>query len=74
MDEQQQREHTAGRSIKVSVWGGDLDSLELAALDSARRFFGTEVRLEVVRDYQVFHYQDTEPAKRYHANITVQEI
>ena len=74
MEDQQQREELAGRSITVSAYGPDMDSLELAALDSARTFFGATARLEVVRDYRVHVYPEREPAKRYHSNITVREI
>jgi hypothetical protein len=75
MDEdQQQRDGVLGRSINVEAWGPDLDGLELAALDSARKFFGPEVRLEVVREYAVREYPMYEPARRYHANVTVREV
>jgi hypothetical protein len=73
MDETREGERTWGRSIQVSAWGNSKDELELAALDTARDFFGGEVRLEVVPDYQVFSYEQ-DPKGRYNANVTVAEI
>lgn len=73
-EDQQQRENVSGRSINVSAWGPDMNGLELDALDSARKFFGAEVQLEVVRDYSVREYAHEAPERRYHAGITVREI
>jgi hypothetical protein len=75
VNENEQRESMAGRSIRVGVDAPDLAALELAALDSAREFFGPDVRLEVVRDYQVHDMKSrNDPARRWMASITVREI
>lgn len=42
-----------GRRISVLAYGDNADEIELSALDQARRFFGDDMRLEVVRDYAV---------------------
>ncbi len=73
MDELGQREQVSGRSVAVSVWGANTGALEMAALDAAREFFGPEVHLEVVPDYQAHCYKD-EPRGRFHANVTVREV
>jgi hypothetical protein len=74
MDETGQREQTSGRSVSVYVLAADATALELAALDEARRFFGGEVRLVIVRDYKVATYTTNDPAQRYGASITVHEV
>jgi len=72
-DEVQQGEQVKGRRLSVLAYGADVDSMELAALDEARKFFGPDVRLEVIRDYSVV-VKDGDPARRYYASVTVREI
>ena len=78
-DDTQQGERSLGRSIEVLASGDNADEIELAALDEARKFFGKDIRLEVVRDYRVF---DVRPGsaleakaagKGYQATVTVRE-
>lgn len=52
-DTDRQVQPPPGRLMNVTVYGDTAEELELAALDQARKFFGSDPRLEVVRDYQV---------------------
>lgn len=74
MSDETRQDQQTGRRITVGVYGGGADTLELAALDEARKFFGTEARLEVQRSYHVHAYTLHSPDERYHANITVCEL
>jgi hypothetical protein len=78
-DDTQQGERRLGRSIEVLAFGDNADEIELAALDEARKFFGRDIHLEVVRDYRVL---DVRPGgaleakaggKGYQATVTVRE-
>lgn len=74
-DDLQQGEYTLGRSLMVSAYGGDMPGLEMAALDEARKFFGPDLRLEVVPGYRAFaDALAKEASKRYHASVTVREV
>jgi hypothetical protein len=55
MNDRDQDQHVSadGRILHVTVHGDNANELELAALDEARGFFGPDVHLEVVNDYQV---------------------
>jgi len=55
-----QRTEPYGRSITIYGYGNTADEIELSALDEARKVFGADLRLEVVRDYPVFP-PDAEP-------------
>jgi hypothetical protein len=74
MSEQQAGERIHGRSVMVYAYGTDVEALEMAALDEARKFFGPEIQLEVVRDYAVGTYTKNEPGRRYVAGVTVREV
>lgn len=39
--------------MDVCVFGNSPEELEFAALDEARKFFGEDLQLDVVRSYQV---------------------
>lgn len=49
------QEDIASRRLLTEVYGSNVGELEMAALDVARRFFGGDAQLEVVRDYSVGH-------------------
>lgn len=74
MSEQREQEQTSERSVTLEVWGADVNSLEMAALDGAREFFGTEARLKVVRKYDARMWLLNPPERRFHAHITVREL
>ena len=70
-----------GRQVKLLVVGDNAYELELAALDEAREFFGTDMRLKVVDDYVAFPIDPAdsvakvrESGKRFYATVTVQTI
>jgi hypothetical protein len=42
-----------GRTFNARVAGDTAEEIEFAALDEARKFFGPDVQLEVVKDYSV---------------------
>jgi hypothetical protein len=54
MSEHDQSTRPSGRTLSVYAYGDTAEQMELMALDKARAFFGTDVRLDVVRDYAVF--------------------
>ena len=74
MSEQREGELLHGRSVSMYVYGADMEALEMAALDEARKFFGDQMHLEVIHDYQVFTYSQEPPERHYAANVTVREI
>ena len=78
MNEQEQRERTYGRRITVEVRADSMNELEMAALDEARAYFGSEVQLEVLPNYHVHAYghgvDNSNNGKRYHANVMVAEL
>lgn len=59
------------RTVNVCAYGDTADEIELAALDKARDFFGTDVQLEIVRDYAVIevqsHRREVAGGKKYEA-------
>lgn len=63
-DDTQQGERRLGRSIEVLAFGDNADEIELAALDEARKFFGKDIRLEVIRDYRVYGSQPSTRTSR----------
>lgn len=70
MDQSEQQ--TSGRSISVRAKGSSAGELELDALDKARAFFGSDMRLEVVYDYQAAWTEH--PAPGYTAVVIVREV
>jgi len=67
-----------GRKISVLAFGDTADEIELYALDQARAFFGKDLRLEVVRSYEVWGISTGSMlakagGKQHHAQITVRE-
>jgi hypothetical protein len=70
-----------GRQVRTEVFGDTAAELELAALDDARKFFGTDLQLEIAPGYTAFaRGKDTPDAtrnaagKRYFAAVTVQTV
>jgi hypothetical protein len=70
---------TLGRKIDVTAFGDNADEIELYALDEARRFFGADIPLEIVRAYQVHRLGPMASlakdagGKVYVATVTVRE-
>lgn len=70
---------TLGRKITVTAFGDTADEVELYALDEARRFFGVDIPLEIVRDYQTHRLGPATSlakdagGKAYVATVTVRE-
>lgn len=62
------------RAIAVRVYGANADALEMAALDEARQFFGSDVHLEVARRYTVGSDPHAEPERRYSSTVLVREV
>lgn len=79
-DDVTQRTQPAGRTIKVFVFGDTADEIEISALDEARKFFGANVRLEVVRDYEVLtvlpngFLAGQANGKAWHASVPVRTV
>ena len=73
MSDETRQDQRTRRSMTVFVYGTDATSLELAALDDARQFFGADVQLEVMRDYIVCVRNDT-AGRRYMSYVTVREV
>jgi hypothetical protein len=61
-----------GRTIGVLVYGDTAEEIELAALDEARAFFGSDIQLRVVRDYGVM--PSSGPSKKYMASVRVETV
>jgi hypothetical protein len=74
MDEATGRQVSPGRELRTFVREDSADEIELAALDDARRFFGEDARLEVVRDYRAWNNTSRDAEKRYYATVTVRVI
>lgn len=74
VDETRSETTPQGRTLRAELFGKNETSLEAAALDAARQFFGPGPRLEVVRDYRVMTYPAYPPDRRYQATVTVREI
>ena len=59
------------RIVETTVFGDSADEIELAALDKARAFFGSDRQLEVIRDYKardtISYGADAESGKKYRA-------
>lgn len=74
--DQEQRTLPGGRILHVTAYGDTADELELYALDEAREFFGTDVRLEVIDDYQVVGatHDPAASGKRYCAGVRVRAL
>lgn len=77
-DQEEQRERADKRSFATSAWGDSEQELEQAALTEAQKFFGPDVRCEVVRDYEVQHYSNAgrgpyDAERPYRADVTVRE-
>lgn len=64
-----------GRTMSVLAYGDNAAELEMYALDEARKFFGTELRLEIVQDYKVVTAGETDASggKRYRAGLIIRE-
>jgi hypothetical protein len=73
MDETRQRESTEGRSVVVGAYGDSVSDLEFSALDQAREFFGTAVRLEIVPGYEASGLASAPAGERFYARVTVRE-
>lgn len=61
-------------SLVVKVFGDTADEIELAALDEARKLFGSDARLEIRADYVISlrderHYPDQQ--EKYVATLVV---
>lgn len=68
-------ERTSGRSAKVRAIGNTADEIELNAIDQARGIFGPELRLQVVRDYQVGTNASFPPDQpSWYAMVSVQVV
>ena len=70
-----------GRSMTVRAYGNTADELELMALDGARKVFGNDVQLTVVRDYTVAEpiltsmvREAEEHGAAYFSDITVRTV
>lgn len=55
-DSTSQGQHTdpQRRNVSLLVYGNTAAEIELAALDEARAFFGDDLCLEIVRNYQAY--------------------
>jgi len=69
--EDTQRETADARSISIRAHGDCADALEMNALDEARKFFGTDIRLRVVRNYVV---GQADAQGQYHSTVLVREL
>lgn len=74
MSDRDTEQGTQGRAVRISAFGKDMPSLEMAALDGAREFFGPEMRLEVIPDYEASHIGSAPPEKRFWAMVGVREV
>jgi len=68
-----------GRSISLLAAGDTVDEIEAAALDEARKVFGPDRTLEIVRNYKILDVpdgsgiKDKAGDKRYYARILIRE-
>lgn len=75
-----QETHPAGRSLRVGAAGDTVAEMEMAALDEARKFFGADVHLMIVADYQAYPPDSSsipalrDSGKRYCAHMTVRTV
>jgi hypothetical protein len=77
MNDQDQHVSADGRILHVTAYGDNVNELELAALDEAREFFGPDVHLEVVNDYQVVgtgEFDKEAGDKKYAAGMRVRAL
>jgi len=74
------RQESPGRILHVYVCGDTANEIELAALDEARAFFGSDRRLAVIPAYRIHATASStileirKSGKRYVAGIDVQTI
>lgn len=74
MSDRDTEQGTQGRTVRVGAYGKDMPSLEMAALDGAREFFGPHMRLEVIPDYEASHSESAPPERRFWAMVGVREV
>lgn len=78
MDYRDQDQHTRpeGRTVRARVFGDNAGELELEALDTARKFFGGDVALEIVDAYHASSANSSKDSngKRYVAEIVVRAL
>jgi hypothetical protein len=64
------------RSIRVDAYGNSAAELEMYALDAARDFFGPDVMLRIVRNYQVVEPMVMESrntgGKKWYARVKIE--
>ena len=62
------------KELTLLLFGDTSDEIELAALDAARAFFGSTVRLEIVPGYKVHDDGDDylfHSGKKYRARLNI---
>lgn len=76
MSGQQAGRTSPGRTMTIVAYGDSAAEMEMYALDKAREFFGTGLRLEIAQDYQVVTSggMDDSGGKRYRAGVVVREV
>jgi hypothetical protein len=62
--------YTPRRSLNATFEGDSANEIELAALDEARKLFGSGIQLRIMPDYTVFMSANPD-RKRYGATVTV---
>ena len=64
-----------GRALRAYPRGDTIDELEVKALDEARKLFGSEVQLQIVRNYEIVPALLEESSRYYTATgIIVREV
>ena len=71
-DQRTERLH-GGRRIAIMAYGDTVTELEMDALDKARAFFGSDVRLEIWPEYGVIA-DPINSDRKYFAGIYVREV
>ena len=75
---QDQHLHSRGRVLYVTACGDTPDEIEMAALDEARAFFGPDLRLVVIRDWQASQISPrsiyAQTGKKYTADVRVRTV
>jgi hypothetical protein len=64
-----------GRSFSTAAFGDSTSEIELAALDEARKFFGPDVRMEIVKNYHVgtsVGHGEAANGKRYYSHVRIE--
>ena len=80
MDDTDRETQPAGRVMRALAFGDTATEVELAALDEARVFFGTDLQLRVVSDYMVFPVLPNEAlseqagGKKYRSSVLVRVV